>query len=557
MGKKTRLGALAGVLVLVAASAAAASLSRSSQSDTFVFGASADPTTLDAPFISDGESFRAVNQIVETLIGQVPGTTKLKPLLATSWVKSAGGKRYTFKLRSGVRFHDGTPFNAAAVCANFNRWYNFTGAQQSSSASYYYNVIFGGFKKPEKGGPGPAKGIYRSCQAKGATTVVINLRRIYGAFLNALTVVTFGIQSPTAMQKYGADKGKLTSDGVYQPLGDYGVPGGVAVGTGAFKLQSWRVGDRLVLVRNDSYWGRDARLRQVILRAIADNAARLQALQTGEIQGYDDVEPQDIRTIQRSKNLKVLDRPPFNVGYVGFNQAVKPFDKLLVRQAVAYGLDRARVVKGFYAGRGVIAKEFQPPSLQYGYSNTVPTYSYNPAKSRKLLQQAGLTLPVKVQFAYPTNVARPYMPDPKRNFQAFAASLEKAGFDVTPKALPWSPDYLGQSAAGKVGALYLLGWTGDYGDPSTFLDGIFEETQFGLDNALGKRFYAMLDAALAQPDQDLRSGQYKRAENFVMRNLLGVPYVHTKPALAFAKNVVGYIPAPTLNDKFDTVRFTS
>ncbi len=101
----------------------------------------------------------------------------------------------------------------------------------------------------------------------------------------------------------------------------------------------------------------------MIFRAIPDNAARLQALQTGEIQGYDLVEPQDIPTIKRNSKLKVLDRPAFNVAYVTINQKVKPFDNPLVRQAVAHGLDRAGVVKAFYAGRGEVAHEFMPPQV--------------------------------------------------------------------------------------------------------------------------------------------------------------------------------------------------
>ena len=153
-----------------------------------------------------------------------------------------------------MTFHDGTPFNAAAVCANFNRWYNFKGAQANSSASYYYNVIFTGFKTKDRG-----KALYRSCATNGQNVAVVRLTRVYGAFANILTNGAFAMQSPTAMKKYGANKGRLTSDGVYVPTGQYGVPGGFAVGTGPFKLVSWKVGDKLELARNDSYWGKKAR----------------------------------------------------------------------------------------------------------------------------------------------------------------------------------------------------------------------------------------------------------------------------------------------------------
>ncbi len=542
--------ALAALSLFIVA-AASGTADRTNQSGTLVFGASAEPTSLDSPFISDGESLRASYQINENLVAQVPGTTTLAPRLATAWKVSSSGKTYTFTLRRGVTFHDGTPFNAAAVCANFDRWYNFKGAQANSSASYYYNVIFAGFKTKDRG-----KALYQSCKANGQYVAVVRIKRVYGALLNVLTNGAFGIQSPTAMAKYGANKGRITSDGVSVPTGQYGVPGGFAVGTGPFKLVSWKVGDKLELARNDSYWGKKAGLSRLIIRAIADNTARLQALQTGEIQGFDNVAPSDINSITKNSKLKIVNRPPFNVGYVGINQAVEPFDQLAVRKALAYGLDRAQVVRSFYAGRGSVAKEMQPPSLLYGYSNSVPTYDFSPAKAKAALTAAGLTLPVAVEFWYPTDVTRPYMPDPKRNFQAFAASLEESGFKVTAKSAPWSPDYLGSIQAGKGGALFMLGWTGDYGDPSTFTDGIFSTTQFGLDNAVGKAYYALLTKALAEPNAVKRSAKYKAIQNYIMKNVLAVPYVHTRPALGFARNVQGFVASPVLNDSFASVRIS-
>ncbi len=119
---------------------------------------------LDAALISDGESFRVVYQITETLVGLKPGTTKLAPMLATAGRRATAGGAGRSRSAGTCEFHDGTPFNAAAVCANFNRWYNFKGAQQSSSASYYYNYVFGGFKTK-----GAKDALYRTA-ARGART---------------------------------------------------------------------------------------------------------------------------------------------------------------------------------------------------------------------------------------------------------------------------------------------------------------------------------------------------------------------------------------------------
>ena len=113
----------------------------------------------------------------------------------------------------------------------------------------------------------------------------------------------------------------------------------------------------------------------------------------------------------------------------------------------------------------------------------MPSYSYNPEKSKQLLQQAGVSMPLAVDFWYPTSVSRPYMPDPQQNVEAFGASLEKAGFKVTFHAAPWRPDYLGAVQSGKA-ELYLLGWTGDFGDPANFLNVHFgaPNDMFGFNN---------------------------------------------------------------------------
>ena len=549
-GLKVLLAVTVAALATAAATLAAGSGSAAT-SDTLVFGTTAEPTSLDGAVVSDGESLRVIDQLTEGLVGLKPGSTIIQPLLARSWKATNNGRVWTFNLRRGVQFHDGTPFNAQAVCANFDRWYNFTGPFASDATSYYYYTVFTGYKKKAAGLDN--KPLYRSCRAPNQSTAVVTLRRANAAFLGALSLTSFHIQSPTAMTRYGANKGRLSNDGVFTPTGEYGVPGGQAVGTGPFKLESWTIGDRLVIVRNDQYWGRKAILRRVIFRAIPDNAARLQALQTGEIQGYDLVEPQDIPTIKKNSKLKVLDRPAFNVAYVTINQKVKPFDNPLVRQAVAHGLDRAGVVKAFYAGRGEVAHEFMPQQV-LGYAKDVKKYPYNPARSQQLLRQAGLTLPVEVEFWYPTDVSRPYMPDPAKNFQVFAASLNKSGFKVVPKSAPWRPDYVGRVQAGTAGALNLIGWTGDYGDPDNFIGSFFktEQGQWGFKNP---RIFKLLERGVAETNLAKRKALYQQANRLIMQFLPGVPYAHTKPALGFQSNVVGYKPSPVSLESFATVRF--
>ena len=551
MTPRIKLGlVLAAVLAMAVLAATAGAVSGGGKAGgTLVFAGASDPVVLDGPLVSDGESLRVIDQIFEGLVGLKPGTTQVVPLLATKWSASKNGLAWTFTLRKNVKFQDNTAFNAAAVCANFGRWFNFPGPLQTDAVTYYWNTVFGGFAKPAAGSPGPDKSLYKGCKAKGQYSVTILLTRRSSSFIGALALTNFGMASPTALKKYQADAGTVDSNGVFHPTGTFGTQH--PVGTGPFMLQSWRVGEALTLVRNPNYWGAKAKLDKVIVRPIADNAARLQALQSGEINGYDLVDPADINTIKSNKNLKILDRPAFNVGYVGINQKLAPMNNPLVRQAVAYGLDRSSVVKGFYAGRGVVADQFLPDQV-VGFAKTgVPQYTYDPTKAKALLQQAGLTLPVAVDFWYPTSVSRPYMPDPKRNAEAFGASLEKAGFKVTFHSSPWRPDYLGSVQSGKA-QLYLLGWTGDFGDPANFLNVHFgaENDQFGFNNPA---LFSLLQKADSETNLAKRATLYQQASIMVMKFLPMVPYVHSKPALGFQKKVNGYTPSPVSLEPFSTV----
>src|SRR5438132_3681051 len=316
MGFK-KLALLAALAAFGLVAAAGAGTSSKQASDTLVFGAASDPVIIDGPLVSDGESLRVIDQIFEGLVGLKPGGTTVQPLLATGWKASPNGLSWTFALRRGVKFQDATPFNAAAVCFNFSRWYHFPGPLQSDAVTYYWNTVFGGFANPAPGSPGPDKSLYRGCKAGGQYTVRIFLNRRSSSFIGALALTNFGMASPTALQKYQADAGTVDSNGVFHPTGTFATQH--PIGTGPFMLKSWSVGNKLVLVRNPTYWGSKAKLDSVIIRPIADNAARLQALQSGEINGYDLVDPADIGTVKSNKSLKILNRPPFNVGYVGIN----------------------------------------------------------------------------------------------------------------------------------------------------------------------------------------------------------------------------------------------
>ena len=510
---------------------------------TLAFGTSADPVVLDGALVSDGESLRAIDQMFEGLVTLEAGGTEVVPGLAEDWEVSDDGLSYTFNLREGVTFHDDTEFNAEAVCFNFDRWYNFEGSFQNPAASYYWQTVFGGFSD------GKTDSLFESCEAEEDLVVTLNLTKPSASILPALALTNFTIASPDALEEFDADEGKVDAEGIFSPSGDYATEH--PTGTGPFKFEEWIRGDRLVMTRNEDYWGESpGNIQELIFQPIADPAARLQALQSGELQGFDLVDPQDYPTIEDDDQLQLLNRPAFNVGYIGFNQAVEPLDDPAVREAIALAVDRQEIVDGFYAGQGEVATQFMPPEL-FGYSEDVPTYEFDPEGATQLLEDAGYDVPVQIDFAYPTDVERPYMPDPQANFEAMVADLEDCCFEVETKSATWSPDYLDNVDNGRYG-LYLLGWTGDFGDPDNFIGTFFQTEQpaWGFDN---QEIFDALDEAEAETDEATRVEMYEEANSLIMEFLPGLPYVHTEPGLAFAANVTGYEPSPVSLEPFNVV----
>jgi peptide/nickel transport system substrate-binding protein len=537
---------------VLAASAGGATARQSSGSGTFVFGVAFDPITLDPAIANDDESLRVAAQIYEPLVGLRHGGTRVAPALATRWKAKDNGLSWIFTLRGGVRFQDGTPFDAPAVCFNFERWYGFTGSFQRVGA-FSWQTVFGGFRNPEPGVSGPDKSLYRGCRVINRLSVRLLLRRRSSAFLAGIALPSFGIASPTALKRYDADDGSFDA-GVFHPVGTYSTQH--PTGTGPFMFKSWEPGKRVELVRNPRYWGKPAKVGRILFPTISDSSALLRALRRGEIDGYDEYAPADLTTIKKDRRLKLLNRPSMTLGYVGMNLSIPPMDKLPVRQAVAYGLDRRSVVRSFFvAGQGEVADQFLPPALA-GYARDVRRYPYDPARARALLRKAGLKLPVKIDFWFPTDVWRPYLPYPRAMFDRFASGLAKAGFQVVAHEAPWSPDYLGAINAGKA-QLYLVGWNGDYPDPADFLGFFFQRFNplFGFRNP---KLFELLDRAEAETNPARRARLYRRASRFVMELLPVVPYVYVKRAIALRRNVTGYVTEPMgpITERFASVSVT-
>ena len=201
-----------------------------------------------------------------------------------------------------------------------------------------------------------------------------------------------------------------------------------------------------------------------------------------------------------------------------------------------------------------MAREFTPPSLQ-GYAKDVPLRPFAPARSRDLLRRAGLSLPVAIDLWYPTLVRRPYLTEPEAIARRFAAGLDRAGFQITVRPSPWLPDYLRTVRSGGA-SLFLLGWVGDYADPSAFLNVLFgaPSAQFGL---VDEQLRRQLERADAEPDPSRRAALYREANREVMRQLPGVPFVTTRQPVGLRRSVRGFRPSALGIDSYAEVTLSS
>ena len=543
---RRRATRLAGGVTLVTALAVALSGCVASERDpeggegggsdgTFVFAGSAEPSSLDPAFASDGETFRVARQIFEGLVGVEPGTADPAPLLAESWDISEDGLQYTFHLKEGVTFHDDTDFNAEAVCFNLDRWHDWTGLAAHENLSYYYKAVFGGTGDDS---------LYDSCEAADDATAVVTLKEPIPELIPALSLPSFSMQSPAALEEFGADDVEGTADA--PKLTEYGREH--PVGTGPYAFQEWKSGENVTLAANESYWGEIADVKKIVFTVIADGTARRQALETGEIDGYDLVAPADVDALEEA-GYTILNRDAFNVLYLGMNQAQEPLDDIRVRQAIAHAIDKEGLVQAALPEGTTPATQFMP-EIVTGWSEDVQTYDHDPERAMELLAEAGQE-DLEIEFNYPTEVSRPYMPDPAAIYEAISADLEEVGITATATPEPWSPTYIDTIQGGENHGLHLLGWTGDYNDTYNFIGTFFgaPSLEWGFDDP--DVFSAIKDARNAPLEE--QEDAYKNANEVIMEALPGVPLASPVPSLVVAPGVEGYPISPVQDEVYSVI----
>ncbi|GAA5532623.1 ABC transporter substrate-binding protein [Deinococcus aluminii] len=500
---------------------------------TLVFGNNGEPVSLESGNITDGISILVQRQIYDTLIGFKDGTTDLEPALATSWKSNADATQWTFTLRPNVRFHDGTPFNADAVVFNLSRWWDKShpyGFRDQGRTFEIVGDLLGGFK-------GDPTSVIKNIVKVNDNTVRVDLNKPSSVFPNVLAAGYFGIASPTAIKKDGAK---------------YGTPASKPVGTGPFIFQSWRTGDRVTLVPNKLYWGSKPKVDQLVIRSIKDASQRLNELKAGTIDFANDLTPDSLKSVQADKNLMAVKRPSFNVGFLSLNNRNQYLKNDKVRQAISMAINKQAIVDAFWPGLGISNASFLPPVLSWANSKNVPAdYKFDPQAAKKLLAEAGYPNGFSLDLWY-MPVSRPYFPTPKPIAEAMAADLGAIGIKVNLKTEDWAK-YLQDRNKEPGFDMYMIGWTGDYGDPDNFYGAYYGPNASDDINWNPAELQRLLEQGRAAVGQADKAKAYSQIHEITYKANYRIPVVHSQPLAAARTYVKGWVPSPLGSEAFNNI----
>jgi peptide/nickel transport system substrate-binding protein len=481
---------------------------------TLIYAQPEDPKTLDPINTDIAEAVHVLSNILDTLVTYHDEKTEIVPGLAEKWEHSEDGLTWTFHLRPGVTFHDGTPLTSDAVKISLDRLIvadhplAFDKVRPYQSA---YNMIDG-------------------VETPDGSTVVLKLKSPSAILLANLAMFPASIVSPAALKKHGP----ATSEN--------------PVGTGPFRFVKWSRDERLITAAFDKHWRGRPKVDRLIFVPVKENATRVQRLARGEIHLADSLSPVELDELAKNPNLAVQEEPGMNVAYLAMQTEKPPLDQLAVRRAIYMAIDKQALVKLGYAGHARPAVSMVPPAM-WGYYDGFEVPPFDPPAAKKLLEQtakeAGLSLPLRLRLSV-MNQARPYLPQPAAIQAYLKDALGQIGIDLAIDARDVN-QHFDHLMAGRH-ELGLAGWFSDNSDPDNFLHSLLD-----IDNIPGNntsryrsdRFHELMIAGRKELDETRRLAIYREAQEMVAKDMPVVPLVHTNQRAAHVKRLVGYKLHPT------------
>ena len=378
-------------------------------------------------------------------------------------------------------------------------------------------------------------GLIQSVVAVDASTVVFTLCRPDPAFLSKIAFSPFAIYPSEWLEATAGDTTR-TSEGLEKP-----------VGTGPYMVSEWARGDSVTFVANPDYWGEQPAASTLVMRWSAESAARLLELQSGTVDGIDNLGPDDFAVVEADSSLQVAKRPALNTFYIGMTNTFAPFDNQKVRQAIAMGIDRQRIVDTFYPAGSEVATHFTPCAIPNGCAGDA-WYDFNVDAAKALLAEAGFADGFSTKLYY-RDVVRGYLPQVGNVAQDIQAQLkENLNIDAEIVVME-SGAFIEASSAGTLDGLYLLGWGADYPHITNFLDYHFgaSNPQFGTQSDtytdLLVQGAQIADPAEAEPI-------YAQANNAIKEYVPMIPVAHGGSGTAYRADVTNPQASPLTNEQF-------
>jgi peptide/nickel transport system substrate-binding protein len=513
------MGAAMKLLVLLVALALAVPAA-AQPAGTLVVGLVAEPVNLDPAQVTDLNSARVGRRVVETLVTFPEESTQLVPGLAESWTISKDGLQYTFKLRSGIKFHDGTPLTAAAVKFSIERQINPEHPAAKLGKYPFANFFFGNVKAVE---------------ALSDERVAFLLKEPRASFLAILTAGAASIVSPTAVMKAGPD----------YPLHP--------VGTGPFKFVSWDRGQRVVLEKNPSYWKFPVKLERVIYRPIVEDQARLTELLTGTLDLIVGVPADYVSQLESGGKVALMKQTGAHVWYLGINNQKKPFDDKRVRQALNYAVNKDAIVRDVLKGTGTPSRGPVLPNT-WAADAALKAYPYDPGRAKKLLAEAGYPNGFSTTLWVPESGSG--MQAPVAMSTVMQSNLKAVGVNVSLQTMEWGA-FLAKLRT-KEQELFALSWMAGTEDPDMVMYPLLHSSQWtpnGPNRALYKneKFDDLLQQARLTTDQARRASLYKEAQRILVDDAPWVFVDHEIQIAALGKRVQGFKLHPSFDLRVETI----
>ncbi len=450
-----------------------------------IVGQIAEPKALDPAAVTAVNDFRILMNVYDGLVRYKDGTLEVEPALATDWAISEDGTEYTFNLREGVTFHDGSPFNAEAVKFNFDRMLD---------ESHPYHDT----------GPFPLAFFFsavENVEVVDDLTVKFKLNAPYAPFLSNLAYPIGLIVSPAAVEQHGADFGRNPS------------------GTGPFTFAEWRANEAVVIEGNPDYWDGAPSLQAVVFRPITDANTRTAEMLAGGIDLMVEVPPVALSQFEGDQ-YTVHEQAGPHVWFLILNAKEGPFADVRTRQAANYAINKEAIVNDVLEGTADVAAGPTPPAFAWAYNPDLEPYPYDPDKARELIAEAGVE---GAELTFYVTEGGSGMLDPVAMGTAMQADLEAVGFDVKIETYEWNT-FLGNVNPGLEGKADMAQMAWMTNDPDTLPFLALRTSAWPEEGGFNSGYYSnpkvdeLLEAARAATDQDKRAALYKEMQTIVQED---------------------------------------